>query len=126
MNDHSGHNLLFGSEWLQCLLGWRARPAMQRYGTPTVVEVDLPFDWALEATRREFARHLLQEWTRVFVMGKTFSPDLDFTVMLRRDIPAGMVIGHSHPKVLKNPFMQYRIERTVDPTCPHCLNATKA
>ena len=118
--DHNGHYLLFGSEWLQCLLGWSAHRALKRYGTPTVVQVDLPFDWASEGTRREFARHLLQEWTRVLVMGQTFSPALDFTVVLRRDIPAEMVVGHSHPKVLKNPFMQYLKERTANPTCPHC------
>lgn len=124
--DHSGHYLLFGSEWLQCLLGWGAHRALKRYGTPTVVEVDLPFDWASEGTRREFARHLLQEWTRVFVMGETFSPALDFSVILRRDIPAEKVVGHSHPRVLKNPFMQYLTERTADPTCPHCVSSAKA
>lgn len=123
--DRSGHYLLFGSEWLQCLLGWGAHGALKRYGTPTVVEIDLPFDWASEGTRQEFARHLLQEWTRVFVMGKTFSPALDFSVILRRDIPAEMVVGHSHPRVLKNPFMQYRTERTADPTCPHCVGSAK-
>lgn len=118
--DHNGHYLLFGSEWLQCLLGWGAHNALRRQGTPTIVEVDLPFDWASEGTRREFARVLLQEWTRVFVMGPTFSPALDFSVILRRDIPAEMVVGHSHPAVLMNPFRQYAIERIVNPTCPHC------
>ena len=124
--DHSGHYLLFGSEWLQCLLGWSAHGALKRYGTPTVVEVDLPFDWASEGTRREFARHLLQEWTRVSVMAETFSPALDFSVILRWDIPAEMVVGHSHPRVLKNPFMQYLTERTADPTCPHCVGSATA
>ncbi len=124
--DRSGHYLLFGSEWLQCLLGWDAHQALKRYGTPTVVEVDLPFDWASVGTRREFARHLLQEWTRVFIMGETFSPAIDFSVILRRDIPAEMVVGHSHPRVLKNPFTQYLTERTADPTCPHCVGNAKA
>lgn len=99
---------------------------MKRYVTPTLVEVDLPFDWASEGTRREFARHLLQEWTRVFMIGETFSPALDFSVILRRDIPAEMVVGHSHPLVLKNPFMQYLTERTADPTCPYCVGSAKA
>ncbi|MET3354301.1 UNVERIFIED_ORG: hypothetical protein ABID33_002212 [Xanthobacter viscosus] len=124
--DRSGQYLLFGSEWLQCLLGRGAHRALKRYGTPTVVEVDLPFDWASKGTRREFARHLLQEWTRVFVKGETFSPALDFSVILLRDIPAEMVVGHSHPRVLKNPFMQYRTERTANPTCPHCVGSAKA
>lgn len=124
--DHNGHYLLFGSEWLQCLLGWGAHGALKRYGKPTVVEVDLPFDWASKGTRREFARHLLQEWTRVFLVGETFSPALDFSVILRRDIPAEMVVGHSHPRVLKNPFMGYVTERTADPTCPHCVGSAKS
>ena len=124
--DRSGHYHLFGSEWLQCLLGWGPHRALKRYGTLTLVEVDLPFDWASEGTRRAFARHLLQEWTRVFVMGETFSPILDFSVILRRDIPAEMVVGPSHPRVLKNPFMQHPTERTADPTCRHCMDSAKA
>ena len=124
--DRNGHYLLFGSEWVQCLLGWGAHRALQRYGTPTIVEVDLPFGWASKGTRQEFARRLLQEWTRVFVVGKTFSPALDFSVILRRDIHAEMVVGHSHPTLLKNPFMQHITERTIDPTCPYCLTKAQA
>lgn len=124
--DDNGHYLLFGSEWLQCLLGWSAHAALRRQGTPTVVKIDLPFDWASAETRREFAHVLLQEWARVFVIGPTFSPALDFSVILRRDIPPTMVVGHSHPAALKNPFQQYAVERIANPTCPHCVEEAGA
>lgn len=118
--DRIGHYMLYGSEWITALLGFSAHQTLRRRGVPTMIELDLPFNLATPSTRREFARKLLQEWVRVLVNAPTFVPKLDFTVTLREDLPAQMVVGHYHPKALKDPFSRYRTFKTETPFCPSC------
>lgn len=124
--DRSGHYLLYGSEWVQCVLGWGAHSVMKRRGTPTVVELDLPFSLADHPTRTTFARKLLQEWVRVLLNAPTFVPALDFSVILHHDLPASMVVGHHHPPMVKDPFNGFARERSPRTTCPHCEAAAGA
>jgi hypothetical protein len=118
--EHIGHYLLYGSEWVQVLLGWSGHRVLRRRGSPTMVTIDLPLRLATPGTRRAFAATLLQEWTRVFVNGPTFVPNLDFTVILDQDLPASMVVDHYHPTVVKDTFHGYHPEPTLNPRCPGC------
>ncbi len=123
--DHSGHYCLYGSEWIQCVLGWGAHDALRRRGVPTMLLVDVPFAWQSATTRHDFAGKLLREWVRSFVNGEAFAPSLDFSLCLRVDIPPAMIVGHYHPKALKDPFSQRQLRRTEDPTCPHCRETSE-
>ncbi len=118
--DDIGHYLLYGSEWIQCLLGWGAHRALRQYGAPTMVEVDLPFRWATWATREAFARHLLQEWTRLTVNEPSWSPALDFSIVLHIDVPATCIVGHYHPWELKDPFHGKTRRLSSNVRCPAC------
>jgi hypothetical protein len=118
--DRIGHYMLYGSEWVTALLGFPAHSILRGRGVPTMVELDLPFRLATPGTRREFARKLLQEWVRVLANSPTFVPKLDFTVILRTDVPAHMIVGHYHPEALKDPFRQYVTYQTQTRTCPAC------
>jgi hypothetical protein len=118
--DRIGHYMLYGSEWITALLGFSAHATLRRRGVPTMLELDLPFKLATGCTRREFARKLLQEWVRVLLDSPTFVPELDFTVVLRTDLPPDMVVGHYHPKALKDPFSHFTTFQTEAPFCPSC------
>jgi hypothetical protein len=52
-DDGAGHYLLYGSEWMQCILGFDAHPALRAWGAPTVVLVDLPLSLVTSGTRGE-------------------------------------------------------------------------
>jgi hypothetical protein len=121
--DRIGHYMLYGSEWITALLGFSAHRTLRRRGVPTMVEIDLPFNLATPNTRHEFARKLLQEWVRLVVNAPTFVPKLDFTVILRVDLPAQMIVGHYHPEQLKCPFSQFSSYRTEVAFCPSCATS---
>lgn len=65
--EDSGHYLLYGSEWIQALLGWSAHEVLRRRGAPTIFMVELPLAEATPHELEQLARVLLQEWTRVKV-----------------------------------------------------------
>ena len=121
--DRNGHYMLYGSEWISAFLGFSGHRALRRRGVPTMIELDLPFELATLNTRREFARKLLQEWVRVLVNDPTFVPKLDFTLILRIDLPPSMIVSHYHPEVLKDPFSRYSRFQTEHPFCPSCSSA---
>lgn len=118
--DYIGHYLLYGSEWISAFLGWSGHRVLRRRGVPTMIEIDLPFHLATPNTRIEFARHLLQEWVRVTVNAPTFVPQLDFSLILRASLPPDMVVGHYHPKAVKDTFNGKALVRTDHPFCPTC------
>ncbi len=116
----SGHYLLYGSEWVQGLLGWSAHRVLRNRGAPTMLIVELPLAEATFHELEQLARVLLQEWTRVKVNAPDWVHELDFSFCVRRDVPPDWVIGHFHPAVICDPFYQ-NIKRRNDFTdCPHC------
>lgn len=120
--DDCGHYCLYGSEWIQVILGWSAHEVLRSRGVPTMVELNLPLHMVSDGQRTEFARRLLQEWIHASTNKTDWTPDLDFTFVLRRDIPPSWVVGHQHPGSLYDVF--HRVRRgTVDTSCPYCRNA---
>ena len=116
----SGHYLLYGSEWVQVVLGFEGRPVLLERGAPTIVEIDLPLNVVHSSDRDAFARKLLHEWSRQVVEDDGRSPNLDFTFRLRRGVPAAWVVGHTHPVRICDPFelRRVRVNRFTD--CPAC------
>lgn len=116
----SGHYLLYGSEWMQCILGFEAHSALLEWGSPTIIEVDLPLRLVSEHQRIELARALLQEWARQKAARPSRVWHIDFSFMLRAAIPAEMVIGHYHPEKVVDPFSTMRTRVTARMFCPTC------
>jgi hypothetical protein len=102
--EFGGHYLLYGSEWIQRVLGFKAHYTLLQRGTPTIIVVDLPLSVTRSTDREHLARHLLQEWTRIKVNRPDWSPKVDFSFCLRRDVPPEMVVGHSHPQQIRDPL----------------------
>lgn len=118
--DGGGHYLLYGSEWIQCVLGFEAHRTLLQRGCPTVIFVSLPLSMVTEHQRHELARALLQEWTRIKVNKPDWVPELDFTFYSRKDIPSSLVAGHSHPEVVYDPFHGNKRRHIDQRQCPSC------
>lgn len=116
----SGHYLLYGSEWMQCILGWDAHAALRRWGAPTLVTVDIPTGEIHEGVVRELAKTLLHEWARFKTSPPKAPQKLNFGFSLQRDVPPDWIAGHSHPSRVWCPFdvgVFYDSPRT---TCAAC------
>lgn len=124
-ND-SGHYLLYGSEWMQCILGFGAHNALLKWGYPTIVLVDLPLNMVTSGTRDELARALLQEWTRIKVNRPDWVPERDFTFTLARAIPPDLVVGHEHPAWIRDPYYGGTRRPNDRLVCPSCSTRVTA
>jgi hypothetical protein len=116
----AGHYLLYGSEWIMCMVGSGGHEVLRRRGVPTMLQIDLPLSVATDDERRQLAQSLLQEWARIKVNRPDWVPEVDFTFCLHRDVPAKWLVGHYHPTTI--PDVHYGcIERpTLVTSCPHC------
>jgi hypothetical protein len=123
LTNGAGHYLLYGSEWVQCVLGFEAHEALRRRGVPTILVVDLPLSMVSSHEREQLAGKMLQEWTRIKVNRPDWVPELDFTFCLREAIPGAMVVAHFHPDVIRDHYYG-NIQRRVGPqSCPSCVTA---
>lgn len=118
--EHAAHYLIYGSEWISAVLGHHYRQVLKKSGAPTLLEIDLPLRMSRLATRREFAVKLLREWTRLVCNQSDWSAPIDFTFILRTNIPPEWIIGHSHPRELTDPLERRSVYRVANPECAHC------
>ena len=123
IDNGAGHYLIYGSEWIQCVLGWGAHTTLRNRGVPTVIDVRLPLRKQSFSTRIELARTMLHEWTRARTENRENEiRDIEFSFVLREPVPAGWIIGHHHPEFVRDPMYQNVIRRTEAPHCPACLD----
>jgi hypothetical protein len=118
------HYLLYGSEWMLGALGFSGHEVLRSIGVPTLLEVDLPLSWVHQAFRDALAQKLLAAWTRRICNDVDYIPIVDFTFIVHKSIPPDLVVGHSHPVVLRDPYSRASF-RTGDPTCVHCRTITQ-
>lgn len=115
----AGHYLIYGSEWVQVILGWVAHPVLRGRGYPTIVRAVLSLERASDGERRELASHLVLEWARLTATRDAWVQDLDFTFTLAEDLPPSAVLSHEHPATVEDPF--HRVKRRTEPQkCPVC------
>jgi len=119
--EDAGHYLIYGSEWIQCVLGWGAHTVLRERGVPTIVDVCLPLNTQSSQTRQELAGKLLHEWTRARVEVRNGDiRDIDFSFILREAVPSSWVLSHHHPAYVPDPYYHGTKRVTRDPTCPAC------
>lgn len=115
----AGHYLIYGSEWVQVILGWVAHPVLRVRGYPTLVRALLSLHRASDGERRDLARHLVLEWSRLTATRDAWVQDVDFTFTLAENLPPSAVLGHTHPATVEDPF--HRVRRRTEPRkCPAC------
>lgn len=98
LTNKSGHYVLYGSEWIQCVLAPEGYAALRRKGVPTILTVALPLRMASLSDRRDLARTLLQEWTRVTVNKPNWTPEIDLSFCIQKAIPRELIVNHFHPE----------------------------
>lgn len=119
--DHAAHYLIYGSEWIMAVLGPEGRRFLRSYGTPTLLEIDLPLRMVHPGSRYEFARVLAREWVRLTCNATDWTSPIDFAFSLAVDIPASCIVGHAHPAEMRDPLEGGRPYRSTVLTCLHCL-----
>lgn len=121
--DRSGHYALFGPEWLQVFFSFQAFDILRKRGVPTILKIDLPLSDVAVHFRRALADDLLNEWTRRVVNRPDWIRSLNFTIILRDDLPPDRVVGHYHPEVLKSPYHRNAAFKTEITSCPSCASS---
>jgi hypothetical protein len=100
----AGHYLIYGSEWMCAVFGSDFRYLLKKRGTPTCFEVNLSLALASEPDRRQLSHLLLREYTRMKTMEDKTTSSKDFTFAIRGGVPSKMILGHSHPSSIPDPF----------------------
>lgn len=120
MLKYAAHYLIYGSEWICAVLGHGYRDPLLKIGVPTMIEVDLPLSWASEGDRRELADLMLGEWLRQTLDKPDQVRIQDFTFVLHRNLPPETVVGHYHPRRLRDPLEKGIPHHSPNATCLHC------
>ncbi|CAG5006581.1 hypothetical protein DYBT9275_03855 [Dyadobacter sp. CECT 9275] len=102
--ERAGQYLLYGSEWILDLLGQEAHEVLKKRGVPTLLHVHLPIRKLGVGDRTDLARALLQEWIRITVNSPEDIPIKDFAFCLHKDIPTQMIVKHTHPEYVVDPY----------------------
>lgn len=118
--EHAGHYCIYGSEWILAFLGFTGHPTLRQIGIPTVIKVAMPLSAQTRSAREQLAEKLLQEWTRLNAEQSDHVRWIDFSFMLRQNIPSGWVTDHFHPKEIPDPLYQKIIRRNHLTVCPAC------
>ncbi|MGL4636572.1 MAG: hypothetical protein ACRCWF_11380 [Beijerinckiaceae bacterium] len=120
LTKRCGHYVLYGSEWMQGLLGSAYRSYMKENCTPTILEVGLPLSDITEYERNSLAQKLILEWVRITVNKPIFIPTMDFGFCLRRNIPSHWILSHYHPETIIDPINGSIKIINKKLQCPHC------
>lgn len=121
--EQYGHYVLYGSEYVVCLLPLSLRQILRSMGVPTVIEVDLPLRKTPHWIRVDLAEALLQEWTRQQINRSKWTAPIDFGFGLRKPIIPQWVIGHFHPAQVRDPWLGDIVRSSEATTCNHCREA---
>jgi hypothetical protein len=118
--ERAAHYLIYGSEWMCAVVNGRVLGPLLEHGVPTMLEIELPLQFASPSQREQLARKLLHEWTRQIATRPKRVAVVDFTFALRLDLDPEFVVGHYHPKVLHDPLNAYRLYRPKHTSCRYC------
>lgn len=68
----------------------------------------------------DVAAKMLREWVRLACNQPDWSAPIDFTFMLRANIPPQWIVGHSHPATFKDSLDSHNTYRSPSPHCEYC------
>jgi hypothetical protein len=115
-----GHYLIYGSEFILAAFVEAGQYILKGYGTPTIIEIDLPLDTVRDDERLQLASKLLREWCRQKVSRPRSVINLDFSFELREDLPPEFVVGHFHPAQIVDWHDGGRIYQPKSTICGQC------
>lgn len=123
-----GHYLIQGSEYLMALAAHLGRSPsgedyrfrLRNYGTPTILEVDVPIRLVPAAQHVEVAKMILSEWGQLAARRPLPFGGEPPCYVVRQDIPAECLQGHYHPERIIDPHRGYRAHANRLLTCDVC------
>ena len=122
--ERDGHYVIYGSEFIGCVLGDYHRRLLRRIGAPTFIEVDLPLSSVLPGLQIELGKRLFAEWTRRQLCRPDRVPILDFTFTLHGSVKAEWIVGHSHPTRAFDCWDGNAMRELSANRCAHCREVT--
>jgi hypothetical protein len=123
--EMAGQYLLYGSEWILAMIGEGAHEILRKRGIPTLLHVHLPIRQITSGDRTELAKVLLQEWARINVNSPGEVPKKDFAFCLQENVPPEMIVAHSHPAYVHDPYRYGMRWKTEKINCPSCAPHTR-
>jgi len=121
----SGHYLIYGSEYVAGVLaevgGQEYVGILKQEGIPTVFIVDLPLRLVSASDLTALAELLLAEWAQGIARGSLASPLSGFSFELKVNLPARHIVGHYHPRRIKDPLDRFAWHTNPTTKCPHCM-----
>jgi hypothetical protein len=111
---------LYGSEWLRAFFPSSARHILRRRGIPTIIIFNIPINLTTSGDRKELSRALLQEWTCLKAYSRYKPRFINFSFLLRENIPGAMIVDHYHPAGLVDVYQENKKVKTVVTRCPSC------
>lgn len=102
--ENAGHYLIYGSEFVMSIAGHLTghhhvdcQQLLKAIGKPTVFELNIPTKWVSASELSQLARSIGIEEPNAGEPGV-----IDFTLVLRRSLPASCVVGHYHPRDVRD------------------------
>src|SRR4051794_39222171 len=68
----------------------------------------------------DLAKDMLREWTRQAAWEPDEVVKVDFTFTLRTDLPPEHIVGHYHPRELRDPLRGFQLHQSPRTCCAHC------
>lgn len=108
--EYCGHYLIYGSEYLQCLVAHTRREfecldkgALTRFGIPTVMAIDVPITCFSDSELSGLGEEALYTWAYRLVHGEGEIRMIDFTLSIDHGLPPMHVKEHYHPECVPDP-----------------------
>jgi hypothetical protein len=117
MLEYGGQYLIYGSEWLASVLGEENREVLLERGTPTFLLIDIPAEMVSFDTLRGLAKDMLRDWTKQVINGYGSIRMMDSGVELDEDLDPKYIVGHEHPKNIRDPWNSRRIYSVQNKCC---------
>jgi len=109
--DYCAHYMLYGSEYMVGIAAHIEghkdyRQVLKRRGTPTVFVCDVPLDYMHSNAVAEFAGMAIEVLFESLLDASYVHPQLarGGGICLRRPLSPGLIVGHYHPRELKDPL----------------------
>lgn len=125
--EHAGHYLIYGGEYLLAVAaglhktyGEAPRRELAVEGVPTIFEWRCPTAMVSFHCLQEFAGVMLSNLFQAAATGDDLGSEIDFTITVRRGLPADEMISHYHPRRIRDPQRGFAVYRPPISTCALC------
>jgi hypothetical protein len=122
---NASHYLIRGSEYLQAISAKIERDFVGEYkdplrtrGVPTIIECDVPVA-NLKRNFNDLWDILIFRYLSSHIYSNYIDDEIDYTITMDH-VPPNLIIGHTHPRALRDPHNEMKLIKYNNLTCSHC------